>query len=143
MTTNGTDESGQESGGALREKLEGTLEENKAWRQLAVTNVISEHKGVKPEDLEGVAPSELHERAAAIAAERKAQADELVVSSLKDRGMDDKQIEAILGGKAEGKPTPDPLDQIRGEQRHPSQPAPGADEGLFGEDRIKAALGVQ
>ena len=142
MTTEGSSEEGTESGGALREKLEAELAENKALREALATEVVGSFKYVKPEDLSQVAPNELRDRAAQIEQERQAERQDLLKSELAAKGWDEKQIEEFLGN--EGTPPPastSPRPKLDGNfGSPPARPKPGEDAPT-GPARIRAALG--
>lgn len=142
MTTDGSDESGQESGGALRANLEATNAENKVLREALTTQVVGRFKYVSPEDLAGVAPNDLDAKAAEIETQRAEQRQSLLNEELKARGLSDKQIAEIVGQSSVGTPptqsaSPD-LGNI-GDKL--TRPKPGTEDGLYGPDRIRAALG--
>jgi hypothetical protein len=141
VTTDGAPEGGQESGGALRDNLEATLADNKALREVLVTEVTSNFQHVKAEDLAGVAPSELKERAAAIEAQRIQDRQALVSAELKSKGWTDQQVEEFLA--TPGTPPPStPKPKFDGNVgTPPARPKPGDEDGLYGPSRIRAALG--
>lgn len=143
MTTEATSEEEQESGGALREKLEAFSADNRALREQLAAEVAGRFQYVKPEDLGDVAPGELRERAAQIEEQRVAERREVLTAELSAKGWDAKQIEEFLGettGAAPTQQTPKPkLDP--GVGAPPSRPKPGEEDGLFGPSRIRAALG--
>lgn len=143
MTTEDPSEEGQESGGALREKLEATTADNRVLREALAQEVAGSFKYVKPEDLASVAPGELRDRAAQIEQERQTERRELLTAELSAKGWDEKQIEEFLGDTTQSAPpqqTPKPkLDGNVGAP--PSRPKPGEGDGLFGPSRIRAVLG--
>jgi hypothetical protein len=144
MTTESDLEGTQESGGALRDNLEKALAENRQLKDRLAAEAAAKFQYVKPEDLQDVAPDDLSERAAQLEAERKSQREEVLVAELKARGWSDERIAAELKGDPApaAKPTPDPLTQVRNVGTPPARPAPGSEDGLFGADRIAAALGA-
>lgn len=143
MTTEDLSEESQESGGALREKLEATNADNRALREALAAEVVGSFQHVKPEDLSGVAPGELRERAAQIEQERVAERREVLTAELSAKGWTAEQIEEFMGESPQQTPpqhTPKPkLDGNVGAP--PARPKPGEDDGLFGPSRIRAALG--
>jgi hypothetical protein len=143
VTTEVPSEEGAESGGALREKLEAEIADNRALREALATEVAGRFQYVKVEDLKDAAPSELRERAAQIEEQRAAERREVLSAELAAKGWTDKQIEEFIGGNS---PTPpaqqDPkprMDPNVGTP--PARPQPGEGDGLFGPSRIRAALG--
>ena len=72
MTTQDPSEEGTESGGALRDKLEAEIADNRALREALATEVAGRFQYVKAEDLKDAAPGELRERAAQIEEQRAA-----------------------------------------------------------------------
>jgi hypothetical protein len=143
VTTEVSSEEGQESGGALREKLDATNADNRVLREALAQEVAGRFKYVKPEDLASVAPGELRDRAAQIEQERAAERREVLTAELSAKGWDEKQIEEFLGDTTPAPPpqqTPKPkLDGNVGTP--PSRPKPGEGDGLFGPSRIRAVLG--
>lgn len=143
MTTEATSEEEQESGGALREKLEASIADNRALREALATEVVGSFKHVKPEDLADAAPSELRERAAQIEEQRAAERREVLTAELSAKGWTDAQIEEFFGGdnpSAPAQQAPKPkLDGNVGSP--PARPAPGEGDGLYGLSRIRAAMG--
>lgn len=147
MTTEESSEEVQESGGALREKLEAANAETRALREALVKEVTGSFQHVSESDLSGVAPAELRERAAQVEAQRVQERQELLTSELKAKGWTDEQVEEFLGAPtppsapAQNAPTPKPrLDSSVGSP--PSRPKPGEGDGLYGPSRIRAALGA-
>ncbi|MBO59907.1 MAG: hypothetical protein CL440_06855 [Acidimicrobiaceae bacterium] len=96
------DEISQMSGGALRQKLEQTLEENKLLASelsgLKAHEVISEHglSLVEPTDLKGVDISQLEQRAREIQEDRRAQQEKLARDLLAKRGYEGEELESQL-----------------------------------------------
>lgn len=147
MTTNDSSEEGTESGGALRDKLEASIADNRALREALATQVVSGFKYVKPEDLADAAPGDLQSRATEIEEQRTAERREVLQAELSARGLDEEKIEELLNGADDasqgGAPpqqTPKPkLDGNVGSP--PARPKPGEGDGLYGLSRIRAALG--
>ena len=141
MTAESTSEEGQESGGALRDKLEETNSENRALREALAAKTVSGLKFVTADDLKDVAPGDLDDRAAALESERAEQRNSVLVEELKARGLDDEQIEQLAGTPVSTATTPSSLEQIGNVGVPARRPAPGSEEGLYGQDRIRAAYG--
>jgi anti-sigma factor ChrR (cupin superfamily) len=145
VTTEASSEEGTESGGALRDKLEATIADNRALREALSTEVVSGFKYVKPEDLADVAPGDLRTRATEIEEQRAAERREVLQAELSARGLDDAAIEEILAGSGQAAPTQQDLkpktrlDPNVGAP--PARPKPGDGDGLSGPSRIRAALG--
>jgi hypothetical protein len=139
------DESGNESGSALREKLEATIEANKATAAELNRRVASAHEFVTPEDLAGVPLDQLDAKAAEISQARAAERQALLVEELKRRGVAEDQLEAALanlGVKPQEQPAPSQvasLGQLPGNVPAVNQ----VPEGVRGYDRIRAAIGAR
>lgn len=140
MTTEASSEEGTESGGALRDKLEAEIAENRALRETLATQIASGFQYVKPEDLGDVAPGELQERAAQIEEQRAAERREVLTAELSAKGWDEKQIEEFLGEKSQSAPAPAKPKFDGNVGSPPARPKPGEGE-LTGPARIRAALG--
>jgi len=142
MTTEGSDESGQESGGALRDNLEATNAENKVLREALTANVVGRFKYVSPEDLAGVAPNDLDAKAAEIEQTRTGERQSLLTEELTARGLTEAQIAEIVGQSSGAAPTPPAASTSLGNVgKPPTKVKPGTEDGLYGPDRIRAALG--
>lgn len=143
MTTEVPSEEEQESGGALREKLEAEIAEKRALREALTTEVVGRFQYVKAEDLQDVAPGELHERAAQVEEQRAAERREVLAAELTAKGWTSEQVEEFLGQPASSPPpqqNPKPkLDPNVGQP--PARPKPGEGQDLYGPARIRAALG--
>lgn len=138
----GLDESGQESGGALREKLEATNAENRALKEALAATTASRFKYVSAEDLMDAAPNDLVERAQMLENERLEQRHALLNEELTARGLTPQQIAEIVGQSPVVTPTPAATSTSLGNVGNPpAKVKPGTEEGLFGPDRIRAALG--
>ena len=141
MTTEAASEEEQESGGALREKLEAFSSDNRALRETITTVLAKDFPDVKPEDLADVAPGELQERAAQVQEERTAARHEILRAELSAKGWSDEQVEEFL---ATPKTPPPQAQKPRFDGNvgtPPARPGPGEGDGLFGPSRIRAALG--
>lgn len=146
MTTEASSEEGTESGGALRDKLEASIADNRALREALATEVVGGFKYVKPEDLADVAPGDLRTRATEIEEQRAAERREVLQAELTARGLDEQKIEELLngagapqGGAPPQQASKPKLDGNVGSP--PARPKPGEGDGLFGPSRIRAALG--
>tara|TARA_R100000315_G_C5219618_1_gene131795 strand:- start:814 stop:1266 length:453 start_codon:yes stop_codon:yes gene_type:complete len=95
------------SGGALRQKLEETLDQNKSLSSelsgLKAQAVIQQHglSLVEPTDLDGVDIGQLEQRALEIQEDRRGQQEKLARDLLAKRGFEgdelDRQVEDFLG----------------------------------------------
>ena len=95
------------SGGALRQKLEETLDQNKSLSSelsgLKAQAVIQQHglSLVEPTDLDGVDIGQLEQRALEIQEDRRGQQEKLARDLLAKRGLEgdelDRQVEDFLG----------------------------------------------
>jgi len=95
------------SGGALRQKLEETLDQNKSLSSelsgLKAQAVIQQHglSLVEPTDLDGVDIGQLEQRAQEIQEDRRGQQEKLARDLLAKRGYEgdelDRQVEDFLG----------------------------------------------
>ena len=141
MTTDLESAETNESGGALREKLEATNSENRQLREALAASAVINFKHVTAEDLKDVAPGDLQTRAAALEAERTEQRQTVLNEELKARGLTDEQIEKLAGPAPAAQSSPSPLEQIGNIGTPVVRPAPGAEDGLYGPSRIRAAFG--
>lgn len=141
MTTETDPAGNEESGGALREKLEATNSENRVLREALAASAVINFKHVTAEDLKDVAPGDLQTRAAALEAERVAQRQAVLNEELKARGLSDDQIAKLAGPAPAAQPSPSPLEQIGNIGAPVARPAPGSEDGLYGPSRIRAAFG--
>jgi mannitol-1-phosphate/altronate dehydrogenase len=130
------DNESNESGTALRAKLEAALAENKALRTTAATTVAQTFKYVKPEDLAEVAPDQIAVKAQEIEAARTADAEALVKKFLADRGVAEGDLAKPEPAAAGAGALIASLGSLGGQPITPSI----VPEGAFGEDRIRAAL---
>lgn len=137
MTTEDLDRT-EESGSALRAKLEAEIAKNKATAEVLASVVASSHKYVKPEDLAGVDPTQLVEKATEIEAKRAAEREELLREVLQERGLADEKLEEIIGSKSESDGAADRIASLGQLNGAPARRDPV--EGAFGEDRIRAAI---
>lgn len=140
-----TEDHSEESGTALRAKLEAALAENKVLRSTAATTVAQTFKYVKPEDLADVAPDQIAAKAQEIETARTADAEALVKKFLVDRGVAEGDLESVMANLGQAKPAATAgaddaliasLGTLGGTPIQP-QIVP---EGAFGEDRIRAAI---
>lgn len=138
----GNPEGNPSDGSALRKQLEETLAANKALKETLVNSTVANFKYVKPEDLAEVAPDQLSSRAAEIEQQRVIEQNELVKQTLIGKGLDEKQVEAILAGKTET--FPQAQSQVASLGRLQA-PAPGnkPDPNLFGPSKLRAAFAGQ
>lgn len=139
----GSPEGNPSEGSALRKQLEETLAANKALKETLVGSTVANFKYVKPDDLADVAPDQLASRAAEIEQQRADEQNQLVRQTLIDKGLDEKQVEAILAGQAQAEPA-QPQSQVASLGRLQA-PAPGApkDQNLFGPSKLRAAFAGQ
>lgn len=144
MTTDHEENESQESGSALRQKLEAALAKERAATKAAAEAVSKGFKFVKPEDLQDVEAHELSEKAAEIEQNRAAEQDRLLRQALADRGFADEDLDTAIS-KLKGGNEPASSDEGAAERvaslgslggTAPSKPEPQ----LFGEDRIRAAI---
>ena len=142
MTTDLESAETNESGGALREKLEATNSENRQLREALAASAVINFKHVTAEDLKDVAPGDLQTRAAALEAERTEQRHQVLNEELKARGLTDEQIEKLAGPAPAAQSSPSPLEHIGNLGTPVVRPKPGAEDGLHGPSRIRAALGA-
>jgi hypothetical protein len=143
VTTEVSSEEGTESGGALRDKLEAEIADNRALREALATEVAGSFQYVKPEDLKDAAPNELRERAAQIEEQRAEERRSVLSAELARKGWDEKQIEEFLGDTTQSAP---PQQELKPKfdgnvGSPPARPKPGEGDGLSGPARIRAALG--
>jgi hypothetical protein len=142
----------EESGGALRQRLEATLAEKaaaeaKAAQALAELTVVkSGFKFVKTEDLVGIAHEEMAAKAAELEQTRAQERETVLREALVERGVADGDLDAALKALA-GQATADPpavnaatraaqLGNLTG----PPVTGRPSQEALYGPDRITAAL---
>lgn len=140
----GSPEGNPSEGSALRKQLEETLAANKALKETLVGSTVANFKYVKPEDLADVAPDQLASRAAEIEQQRADEQNQLVRQTLIDKGLDEKQVEAILAGQAQEAKPAQPQSQVASLGRLQA-PAPGApkDQSLYGPSKLRAAFAGQ
>lgn len=134
---------GTESGAEFRQKFESLQGENVQLR-----HTIAESLGVSADDLKGVPADQLVTKAAEVKEQRRAEQDRILRESLQARGFDGDDLEAALaqlkGGTAaagampEAKPAPSPFASTGSLGGGPPGSLP--EQGLFGVDRIRAAL---
>jgi hypothetical protein len=139
------DESNNESGSALRERLEATIEASKATAAELNRRVAAAHEFVTPEDLAGVPLDQLDTRAAEISQARAAERTELLKEELKRRGVAEDQLEAALANLGVATQAPPVSSQVASLGSLPGTvPSVNATpEGVRGYDRIRAALGAK
>jgi phosphopantothenoylcysteine synthetase/decarboxylase len=151
MTATATeDDLSQLSGGALREKLEEAIKQNREL-QTEVTSHrakdVLEAKGydlVKPEDLSGVSADKLEARAKEIQAEREALQTELLTKALEKQGFAGKELDEILaeavGQREAATPTAQAISRARSLGTG-GDPVPEVNaEKLHGFDAVRAGL---
>ena len=142
MTTDIDPEGSVESGGALREKLEESNADNKVLRDALAATAAERYQFVTPEDLRDVAPGDLNDRAKAIESERTEQRQTVLNEELKARGLSDEQVGKIVGKLAGASSPPNSaLEQLGNIGDPVGRPKPGTQDGLYGPDRIRAAMG--
>lgn len=134
---------GSESGGEFRQKFEATQAENAGLRA-----VVAEQFGVPVEELKGVAPDQIVSKAQEVQAAAKAAEEQVLRKAL---GLpEDADLEAALAKvRGEGetntqpqqdpKPASAPFTSTGSLGGSPPSGKPNT-EGLFGVDRIAAAL---
>lgn len=102
MSVYDDDDDVDESGSTLRRRLEETLDRNKALTTeltgLKAKSLIEEHghRLVKPEDLDGVEPDQMADRAQALQEERQTQQVDLARDMLAQRGLAGDELEAAV-----------------------------------------------
>lgn len=144
-------ETGTESGGSLRAKLESEIAANKELKsELAVFKaraVISE-KGfdlVEPEELKGVSPDEVETKAEELQAQRLELAQRVLGKTLgiEDPDLDLNEALKQLAGKASGSEGESALGRARQLNQVTGEPVGSRNpyEGLSGPERIRAAFG--
>jgi len=134
-------DSGQETGGELRAKLEAALDENKNLKSsvssLTAEKVIRDSNltYVKPEDLSGLSTDEMVAKATELEASKAAQAEELAAKFLAAKGVTLDQIDGAAAGQkpAETATRVASLGSLPG-----TRPKPDF-EGLHGADLLYAA----
>lgn len=146
-------EVGQESGGSLREKLEGALTTNASLAsELAgykAKDIISAHgyKHVTVEDLKGVKLDEIEAKASELEVSKSALAESVLKSVLKDKlgeGADlDAVVAGLIGGSTETVDS-SALDRIRSVGKVQGLPPQklAEDPSLVGPARLRAAFGA-
>lgn len=148
----------KEGGKGLRRKLEATLAENRKLNEkyitLAASELISENGWtlVKPEDLTGIGPDGLEERAKELHMERLEQRKEVYRDLLIQQGVEGDELEkAVEGYTPSGTPAPvreEPSDSlwedVQDIGRIGGTPPPVTDESkLHGINAIAHALAKQ
>ncbi len=97
-----SDEDEDESGSTLRRRLEETLDKNRELSSelsgLKAQAIVQEHgySLVKPEDLDGVTPDEMIERAEAVQQERLGERDALARDILSNRGLSGSELDQAV-----------------------------------------------
>lgn len=127
-----------ETGSELREKLEAALAENQTLRSTTSTVVASAYKHVRPEDLEGVDPSELIEKAKQVEAARIEERKRIFEETAKELGIDinvAKQATPAQGA-ADAASRIASLGSLTGTPMQQPDPA----EGLTGRARLEAVI---
>jgi hypothetical protein len=140
-TESGTPE--QESGGSLREKLESTIAANKALEAELAKNVAEKFRHVKPEDLTGVSYHEMAAKASQLEQAREEQRKQILLEALNERGIQGDDLDAALakvtgtnaGDQAQATSRLASVGTLQG-----TPPGPPQTEGLWGRDRIRAAV---
>lgn len=129
-----------ESGSELRERLEAVLAENKALRGTTTKVVASAYKYVKPEDLDGVDPDQLMDKAKELEAARIEERRRIFEETAKELGL---EISADQTSKPAGKDeTASRIASVGSLTGTPLKP-PDPGEGLTGPARIEAVLAAR
>lgn len=137
-----TEEKSEESGSALRAKVEAANAENKALREL----YAGTFKHVKADDLAGVVPAEFATKAAEIETARLAERDAIAKEVLAERGLPVEDLDTVLqtlnqpqaGGADDGAAARiASLGQLGGTVPNLTP------TNVFGADRIAAALAAE
>lgn len=141
-----TEEQTEESSGKeFRQKFEALQAENRALRSAAAEAIASRFQYVKSEDLMELAPDQVTTKAQEIEEARKADAEALVKKFLADRGVAGDDLDTALQKLAQKQEAPADggsaarlaaLGQLGGQPISKRDPT----EGLFGIDRVRAAL---
>lgn len=133
----------QESGSALREKLESTIAANKALEAELAKNVAEKFRHVRPDDLTGVSYHEMAAKAAQLEQEREEQRKQILLEALSERGLQGDDLDAALAKIAggSGESTGSSTSRIASSGTlQGTPPAAVQTEGLWGRDRIRAAV---
>lgn len=136
---------GQESGSALRQKLELALTRERAARKVAADAVVAQFKGVTVEDLHEVDPEEFATKAAEIAEARAAERQRILREALSEAGLPTDELDTAIsrlrsapqgddGGHETAADRVNALGALGGMVPTKSEPQ------LWGEDRIRAAV---
>lgn len=145
------DDEGGQSGGKLRQKLESVLRENGDLKgevsRYKARDVLTE-KGftlVKPEDLDGVAASDIEAKAQTIQQERQKQQEDLLRDALGRKGYEGDELEEMLADMIDdttkGTEEADQSRRVRSLGRVESKPVPRVDPSrVHGYDAIKAGI---
>lgn len=143
-------EDDEQTGSALRNKLESTLQENKTLAaqlgELKAKDVLREQglDLVKVDDLKDIPVDEIETRAQSLQEERSAAQRDLVKTALQRQGVKDDELEdavtAFLSGKAEAGKVPDNVDQLHDLSRISGTPVTTPPSQLHGFDAIQTAL---
>jgi len=144
------DESENESGSSLRKKLERALKENRTLKgdvaSLRAEKLISE-KGlslIKPEDLQGVDPEELEEKALALHKEREDSQLDGIRTVFRRKGLDGDDLErAVNEFVGVGEERDEALGRVRSTSSLTGTPVKLVNpENLHGEDLLLHAFGA-
>ena len=125
-----------ETGSELRERLEAALAENKALRGTTASVVASAYKYVRPEDLDGIDPGQLMDKAKEVEAARTEERRRIFEETAKELGLDISTQPSAPPGKDDSASRFASLGSLTGTPLKP--PDPG--EGLVGPDRVEAVL---
>ncbi|HKZ20288.1 MAG TPA: hypothetical protein VJQ57_09275 [Acidimicrobiia bacterium] len=140
----------EESGGQLRKKLEAQIAKNKELtaelRKFAAKDLISAKgfKHVKPDDLVGVKPDDLEEKAAEIEEAKVKEQETILRNALVDRGIPEDEIEQRLADltgdtNAQARQAAARVTEL---SRTPGTPVSrGEQQGVFGADRLAQVFG--
>lgn len=146
MTTDAA-EAGQESGSALRQKLEESIETNKGLTQVLASKISKDFRYVKPEDLATVSFDQMEARAAELEAQRAEERATVLRESLAERGLEGDDLEAALAQLAGKGDEPKPNTAPASSRVASLGSLGGAPvtqdvntDGAVGPDRIRAAL---
>lgn len=139
----------QESGRSLRDRLEAEIARNKEIATRLAKRVAQDFPHVSAEDLAGVSPDELETKAAELNQLKKQEREEILRSTLEERGLSGEQLDVAVQKLVSGEDsvvTAEPsmdastarvasLGKLQGTVPKPST------EGLWGASKIRAAVG--
>lgn len=149
MTEAGTPEgNGEESGSALREKLETEIAAKTAAESTARELAAQQFKHVSPADLAGVPLGDLITKGQELEQAAEAQRQQILADALAERGLSPEKIAEMVGDKPASQTSTETQPQSFGSLATAGNlgtpqapPTPGAGNGVFGESRILAAMG--